>query len=77
MSLIRILLVLGFVLIGTSGCDIFQKPSEADDTTQSGGSDVWWNNRINEEETSTAINVDRPGSADESDNMQTNVGLQP
>ena len=77
MSLIRILLVLGFVLIWTSGCDIFQTPSTADDTTQARGSDVWWNNRMNQEETSAALNADRPESADQSDNMQTNVGLQP
>ncbi len=77
MSFIRFLLVLGFVLIGTSGCDIFQKPSEADDTTQARGSNVWWNNRMNQEEMSAAINADRPQSADQSDNMQTNTGLQP
>lgn len=77
MSLIRVLLVLGFILIGTSGCDIFQTPSTVDDTTQARGSDVWWNNRMNQEETSAALNADRPESADQSDNMQTNTGLQP
>lgn len=77
MSIIRILLILGVVLIVSSGCDTFQKPSEADDTTQARGSNAWWNNRMNQEEMSNAINADRPESANESDNMQTNVGLQP
>ena len=77
MSLIRILLVFGFVLIGTSGCDMFQTPSTADDTTQARGSNAWWNNRMNQEEASAALNADRSGSVDQSDNMQTNVGLQP
>jgi len=77
MPLVRILLIFGFVLIGISGCNLFTKPSEQDDTNRAAGSDVWYNNRMNVEQTSAALNADRPQSADESDNMQTNVGLQP
>ena len=77
MSLVRVLLVFSFVLIGISGCNLFTKPSEQDDTNRDTGSDVWYNNRINEEQNSAALNANRPQSADESDNMQTNVGLQP
>lgn len=77
MFLVKVLFVTGFLLIGTSGCNLFTKPADQDDTTQSTGSNVWYNNRMNQEQISTSINADRPQSADESDNMQTNVGLQP
>ena len=50
MFLIRSLLAIGFILIATSGCNYFSKPSEQDNTTGAVGSNVWSNNRMNQEE---------------------------